>query len=483
MLAISHAAQGNLEKAGSLLSDEADQVPTVEDARLHALLLVRQGGISNIQRATKLLEDLVNKATQPQTVDRQLLARLYEQQARTNDDPKIVESMVRAAAKQLTALVQGTDAEPTNVAGLIRFFNRQHNADESARWLERLEAQIEAQPAPDASLLALLIQVQIETNVSQRTGPWLEKLEAIETSPVRVLGLRAQAALKTAKDADISSLIEPKALLLVESAKTDQEKLRLLRSIGELYSSLEAHSTAEVWYRKLVDADPKQYSVIVTALARQGRVKEAIDFCEKAAETNNTSEPALMLAAALVEGAGSSDDFARAEPILKAAADKFSTDLQLIYSVALVNVVRGNASSSVDMFRKILEANPRYVPALNNLAMVLGDVPAERPEALRLIDQAIEIAGKDPSLLDTKGAILLYGGNSKQAIPLLESSIRLPGADPRHYFHLALAYQDLGRTAEAKVQLETALERKLASQVLTATDQKLLTEIRADLQL
>ena len=77
--------------------------------------------------------------------------------------------------------------------------------------------------------------------------------------------------------------------------------------------------------------------------------------------------------------------------------------------------------------------------------MLLADIPVERPEALKLINQAIDFAGEDAALLDTKGAILLYSGRSAEAVPLLELATREPTADPRHHFHLALAYRDQGK--------------------------------------
>jgi hypothetical protein len=58
-------------------------------------------------------------------------------------------------------------------------------------------------------------------------------------------------------------------------------------------------------------------------------------------------------------------------------------------------------------YEQILKTNSQHVPALNNLAYVLLDVPARRVEALGYIDQAIQTAGRVPALLDTKGMIII----------------------------------------------------------------------------
>src|SRR5262245_27222173 len=198
--------------------------------------------------------------------------------------------------------------------------------------------------------------------------------------------------------------------------------------------------------------------------------------------TDPTAQPALVLATTLVEAKATASDFERAEPTIAVALEKFRQDVRLLYAIALVRVVQGRDTESIGLFRRVVEINPRFVPALNNLAMLLAERPNSRDEALRLIDEALAIAGKDPGLLDTKGAILLYSGRSREAVPLLESATRESQADPRHHFHLAVAYRDQGKTDEAKAQLKTALDRQLGTQVLTPTDQKLLGDLRAALQ-
>jgi tetratricopeptide (TPR) repeat protein len=190
-----------------------------------------------------------------------------------------------------------------------------------------------------------------------------------------------------------------------------------------------------------------------------------------------------MLANVLIEGNPSPADFEHAEPLLIDAMKTFKSDPRILYAVGLVRALQKKDAESIALFRKVVAASPRSIPALNNLAMLLADIPADRPEALKLIDQAIKFAGNDARLLDTKGAILVYSGRSGEAVPLLEQATREPDADPRHHFHLALAYRDQGKLDDAKRQLQTALDRELASQILTHTDKQLLSELRTALSL
>ena len=173
----------------------------------------------------------------------------------------------------------------------------------------------------------------------------------------------------------------------------------------------------------------------------------------------------------------------RAKPLLADAAQRHASNEQLLYAVALIAILQNENPAAEAMLRRVIELNPRNVPALNNLALVASEIPAQREEALRLIDQALVVAGPNAGLLDTKGTILVYSGRSAQAVTLLESAIQGKDVDPRHHFHLALAYHDTGRAEEAKTQMQLALDRELMAQVLTATDRKLLANLLDALQL
>jgi len=98
---------------------------------------------------------------------------------------------------------------------------------------------------------------------------------------------------------------------------------------------------------------------------------------------------------------------------------------------------------------------------------------------MRYVDQAIDQAGPQPQLLDTKAMICLFAGNPDEAARLLEEAVLAPNPDPRYLFHLAAAYYrkndlDKFRAAMAKVRLD-----ELATTLLTEADEKLLAELRS----
>jgi Flp pilus assembly protein TadD len=155
--------------------------------------------------------------------------------------------------------------------------------------------------------------------------------------------------------------------------------------------------------------------------------------------------------------------------------------VNLLYGVGMLRVLADRYPDAIELLQKVVRLQPRHVPALNNLSVLVAETPDQRQEATLLVDQAIALRGQQSTFLDTKGTILVFNGRSSEAIPLLEAAARGTHSDPRHKFHLAIAYQDTGAADKAREQLETALKQSLEKQILTPTDRKALDRLRTSL--
>ena len=123
---------------------------------------------------------------------------------------------------------------------------------------------------------------------------------------------------------------------------------------------------------------------------------------------------------------------------------------------------------------------PNERDLLNDLATVLAERPENRQDASRFVDQAIEISGQRPELLDTKGTICCSDGKPAEAVPLLEQAALSLDADPRYCFHLAVACNPdrAGQPEKAREAFRTASKNHLTRQILTPTDKSLLEELQ-----
>ncbi len=399
------------------------------DRRLQAIVLSQRGGKENLDKAQQIFEELVADPKKADDTDRRRLVSLYE-----------AGGNVEAARQQYLKLVTRERVNPADVSAYINLLLRHDLFDEAEEWLK--------------------------------------KLDALRPDDLGVAALRAGWLRGKGQTDKIEPLLEPLADNTIKKLPKDSpEKARFLFDVGNLYSSLEQHKAAERWYRRLVALQPKDYPPLVGSLAQQGRMKEALDLCREAAKTDTSALPAIAAATALLAGKPSAEDFALAEPLLSKAAADHKDDARLLTALASVRVVQQRLDEATGLFRQALALKPDDVSALNNLATLLAESPENRKEALQHIDQAIEIAGPQPNLLDTKGMILVFENKPSDAVPLLEQAAASPLADPRYHFHLAVAYDRAGRPEKARAAFHTARKNRLARQILTPKDQMMLAEL------
>src|SRR5205823_1427038 len=171
---------------------------------------------------------------------------------------------------------------------------------------------------------------------------------------------------------------------------------------------------------------------------------EAIQLCSAALQTNDSSRPAIVLANLLIPGAGDSVDISQVESILRHAQARHVEDIDLLMATANLRLTAHKKEEAIQIYRQVLKSQPGHVAALNNLAVLLSEHPSTKEESLDYIDQAIELAGPQDNLLDTKAVILLQQNRTAEAAVLLERIATSTNADPRHLLHLAVARRQQG---------------------------------------
>lgn len=484
MLATLLASRGTdaaFQEAESLLKDvKEEELARFEDQRLRAILLSQRGGQENIARAVELLVELLS-GQKSVAADRLFLAKLYELQAQSTIDLKSRQAKLKLAKDQLFAAASKTDVDFRYLSAVIEFLARSHDEAELPKWLKRYEDKLAAAPQGPADPIAKFILLQIKLKKTSSSEAWLQKLEKVDKHPVRPLALRAMVLTAKGQQREALKLIELEGAKLASAARDSRQKLIVYQGLGDLLFGLNEFPGAEKWYRLLLKADPARFEFLVAAFAKQNKHSEVLQLCEDAAYTDRTSKPAIVLANAIFETSWTAEQIELAAPFISFAIERFPEDPGLLYTAGLVRVVQDRSDDAIVLFRKLVSLEPRNVAALNNLALLLSERPNERKEALRLIDRAIEIAGSEPSLLDTKGTILVHDGQAPNGISILKSVANSPNPDPRYRLHLALAYRESGNSAKAKEELALALNQKVEALQLTANDRRLLSDLKTTL--
>ncbi len=477
-------SEAELAQAEQLLGgvDHAGAAATIEDRRVRALLLAQHGDAEGLDRAVRILEQIVGEGSEISN-DRLLLAQFYERQAAATPEEQEAAAKIDAARDQLMAVANRSHAQAADVAVLVAFLLRQEQKVDAGVWLDRLEERIRTQARDDVRAIAQLIDLRIKHGTIEQCEPWITRLESIDRDPVRPLGARVKLLIAQGNGDKDEPLVEDKAKAALAVITDKQIRGRIARAIGDLYLFANMLVGAERWYRVVVQEDKEQFPVLALTLIRQGRAREAIRLCQAATEHDKTSRPAVVLASILLEGGGKPEHMELAEPMLAAALENFPEDVNLLYGVGMLRVLADRYAEAIEMLQKVVKLNPWHVPALNNLSVLVAETPDQRQEATQLVERAIALRGQQTTFLDTKGTILVFSGRSSDAIALLEAAARGTHSDPRHKFHLAIAYQDTGDSAKARELLDSALKQNLERQILTPTDRKSLDRLRTSLTL
>lgn len=121
----------------------------------------------------------------------------------------------------------------------------------------------------------------------------------------------------------------------------------------------------------------------------------------------------------------------------------------------------GKSAEAIESYGKALGHDPLNATALNNRAYHRALFKTDLDEAVRDINEAIEIAGENAAFVDTRGYIAYLRGDFKQA--LADFNKALGGAeeepDPGFgeiYFHRALVYRKLSEPKLAEQDFEKA---------------------------
>lgn len=186
-------------------------------------------------------------------------------------------------------------------------------------------------------------------------------------------------------------------------------------------------------------APPETALQLAGCLARQDRVVEALDICEKV-WARCPPEAVGGASVSVVRSARSgAAQVARVERLLQDAIQKQPKNSLLLLHLADVRDLQERYEDAVALYRQVLKQEEGNVVALNNLAWLLAQKPDGAAEALTLINQAIQLVGPRAELLDTRAVVHLAQQRTDRAIADLEQS-NAEAPNSQRYFHLARAH-------------------------------------------
>lgn len=402
------------------LLDENSPAPNVrtgspQDLRTRAKILALLPNSERRREAINVLEALIERQVATPE-DRYLLAQLFEAEG---DWPKARDQMTRV-------LESPAGKNPAYLAAYIRSLLRQKQATFAQAQLAKLEQIAPGQPAT----------IEVKARVLHALG---KDAEAVKM-------LKDFAGEDTARIGVVARLLED--LTLYDEAKA-------------LYEGLA---------NRFKD-NPQAVVPLAAFLGRREQTKAALKLIDDAVWNAMKPELASTLCTQILYGAPQGDPDLPglaetiAERLQKAiAANPDSVSLQ--FDLGNLRCLQGNFKEAEGVFRDVHRRNVAIGAPLNNLAWMLALLDDGRTdEALSLIDQAIDLDGATPDLLDTRALINIVRKQADPAIKDLEDAIRVAPTKDK-YFHLARAYYLANRVADSR----NAFRKAVQDLGLTKTD-------------
>ncbi|MCG8548458.1 MAG: tetratricopeptide repeat protein, partial [Alphaproteobacteria bacterium] len=181
-------------------------------------------------------------------------------------------------------------------------------------------------------------------------------------------------------------------------------------------------------------------------------------FLRATAIRGNWSLPYINLGRLMV----AQNEPSRAVEILKKGLQEVPDDTTLQFGLASAHQAAREYDEAIDTYKAILQREPSFDAAANNIAAIIADRKFEDPKSL---DDALSYAqrfqvSENPYYLDTLGWVHYRRGDYNLAVVFLKRAVDQLPEHPVLNYHLAMAYYKAGQREEARAHLEKAVAKE-----------------------
>lgn len=381
------------------------------------------------------------------------------------------------AKKRLEALLDKDKKNIQAMAALADLAQSQGQTKEATAWLERASNE-----NPDALQPAMMLAAHyLQTGEKQKALTLAQKLQGSNPSKPEVVDILAQAQFANGDKPAALETYNKLAAIKPDSALVQFRLASIHMAMQNLPSASDALKKALTLQPDYLDAQLALASLEVgkgnheqaLAIARQiqkQRAKSPVgyelegnlmlaqkkpDLAVKAyqqAFTISKSGPLMVKLHTSMNQAGKSKEAdTRLAQWLKEHPDDTSTRM---YQANIYLFGKQN-KAAIEQYQTVLQQDPKYVPALNNLAWLYQQ--EKDPRALEYAEKANQLTPDNPATLDTLGYILVEQGNTTRGLPLLQKATSLAPEAAEIRYHLALGFIKSGDKAMARKELEQLL--------------------------
>jgi tetratricopeptide (TPR) repeat protein len=250
----------------------------------------------------------------------------------------------------------------------------------------------------------------------------------------------------------------------------DPDAVRYL--LGQIAEEQKQWPQAIQYYDAIKDSDHELPARMRTAnaMAKQGKVDEAIVFLRRVADERPEDEPQLIVAEAqILRDASRHND---AFKLLSEALDKQPEQPDLLYDLALTAEKLERFDLLETHLRKLIQVKPDHAHAYNALGYSFAERNIRLAEARKLVEKALEISPEDYFIIDSLGWVLYREGDLKGAArELRRAYVGRPDAEIGA--HLGEVLWQLGERDEARRVWDESLKSGPDNETLQKTIKRL----------
>lgn len=475
------------ERALKLLEEsKKDNEPlTPTELRVKAEILSRRSTKHDLQELLKVLI-AIDDRNSANIMEKFQIAKIYDQLGNWDE-----------AKLRYTAIVDEKPEMQSLRLAFVEALLKHEEAQEARQQLDQVNKRV------SNSLLLKLLEIQV-INAEQGIEPASTELKTYleqdfaKTQPEQVLrdllvmknGLQLLDQLKNevivkGSDEESSIIQGIKQLQARDIEKAIQALLPVMKNElvrkhihsfyyqagSRLLVELKEYAAAEELWRKSLELVPRteDYIQLVSLLAQQGRVADALDLCEAELwQKIPDAQAAQVTIAALRTGDPTPQQIQRAEALVSKVMNKTSASV-LNRFLADIKDLGGEHEQAILLYRQVLSQNQQDIIALNNMAYLSALIGKDLKFSLDSINQAISMKGPIGALLDTRGVVYLKRKEYDNAIKdLKRANSETPSAST--LFRLSQAYWESGNKIDAKLYLDKAQEMGLKRKAIHPLD-------------
>lgn len=241
----------------------------------------------------------------------------------------------------------------------------------------------------------------------------------------------------------------------LEKGKKEQDAVQYY--LGQLGEAKEDEDEALAHYREVKGGEYLFAAQMRVAylLSKRGKLDEAREYLHRAQAVDNQQRVQLLLVEAqLLREAQRIEE---AYQVLQQGLDKLPNHPDLLYETAMLADKTGKYEISERLLRKLIQIKPDHAHAYNALGYSLLERNERIPEAVGLVEKALQLAPGDAAIMDSVGWGYYRSGKFDESVKMLRRAFAA-NPDPEVAAHLGEALWASGDKNEARKVWQDSLK-------------------------